>query len=162
MRFSGTQKGFTLIELMIIIVLVAIMAMFAVPSFTQLINNNRTQSASNELAAMFQYARTYAVEHRTPTWVCISGGTVAVKANCDATTAALRTMAPNINVDLTPGATQIQFHGNGSAAIAGTVNFFTCHDGDEANGFTVAVMTTGNIRTYARGKQDATNAISEC
>lgn len=50
-------KGFTLVELMIVVALVAITATIAVPNFNNLIQNNRVQSQAEDLNALFQYAR---------------------------------------------------------------------------------------------------------
>lgn len=160
-------RGFTLVELLIMVILVGILAAFAVPSFNQLINNNRTLGVSNEVAAMLQYARTHAVEHRAAIWVCSDNdaGTVAVRTACGAGGDTLRTMTATRGIDLTASATSLQFRSNGSAVMSGTntsASFTVCHDGETANGFTVAVMATGNVRTYARGKKDTTNAITEC
>lgn len=55
------SAGFTLIELMVTIVLVAILAGVALPSFTLLIRNNRVLSLSEEFYGTLQYARTEAV-----------------------------------------------------------------------------------------------------
>ncbi|EPQ3030500.1 GspH/FimT family pseudopilin [Pseudomonas paraeruginosa] len=64
MSYRSSSAGFTLIELLIIVVLLAIMASFAIPNFKQLTERNELQSASEELSAMLQYARSEAVSQR--------------------------------------------------------------------------------------------------
>lgn len=54
------QDGFTLIEAMVTIGLLAILLGIAVPSFDLLINRNRAQSTGKELVALLQYARAQA------------------------------------------------------------------------------------------------------
>lgn len=54
-------RGFSLIELMIILALLAIFVGVAVPSFQQMIQSNRAQGAAEELLAQLQYARSEAV-----------------------------------------------------------------------------------------------------
>uniref|UniRef100_UPI00300CC2E1 pilus assembly FimT family protein n=1 Tax=Pseudomonas aeruginosa TaxID=287 RepID=UPI00300CC2E1 len=61
MRSICRSAGFSLIELMMVLVLVAIFASIAVPSFNALIERNRIQTASEELYSLLQYARSEAV-----------------------------------------------------------------------------------------------------
>lgn len=159
MVVPGVHKGFTLIELMVIIAMVAIMAAIAVPSFTQFIDNNRTLSAHNELVSLLQYARAHAVEHRASTHICVSNGVITVKPACDDDIAPLRTLSGTSGVAIKVGATDIEFRNNGTAAIA--TSFVTCRNNDWANGFTATVSATGIVRTYGRG-QSATGSMSEC
>jgi type IV fimbrial biogenesis protein FimT len=55
-------RGFTLLELMVTIAVVAIMATIAVPSFRDLIQNNRVTTQTNELVTALNFARTEAVK----------------------------------------------------------------------------------------------------
>ncbi|MEX0623981.1 GspH/FimT family pseudopilin [Saccharospirillum sp.] len=57
----SSQKGVTLIELMIGIGMLAILVAIAVPNYQLLVKNNRLTSASNELLGVFQVARAEAV-----------------------------------------------------------------------------------------------------
>ena len=63
------QKGFTLIEAMVVVALVAILATLALPSFTTLIANQRVTSAAHELQTLLQYARAEGVYKRTQSTV---------------------------------------------------------------------------------------------
>ena len=64
---SGTsaEKGFTLIELMVVLIVAAIILAFAVPSFQGVINSNRVTTAVNELSTSFSIARTEAIKSNT-------------------------------------------------------------------------------------------------
>lgn len=55
-------RGFTLIELMITILVVAVIATVGVPSFQTLIQNNRVVTQTNELVTALTLARTEAVK----------------------------------------------------------------------------------------------------
>ena len=56
----NVQAGFTMMELMVVIVIVGIMASMAVPSFTNFIANSRVSSATNDLIADLMQARSQA------------------------------------------------------------------------------------------------------
>lgn len=58
-------RGLTLVELMIAIVVAAILATLAVPSFVELMQRQRLQSAASGLMADLQYARTEAQRRRS-------------------------------------------------------------------------------------------------
>ena len=52
--------GFTLVELMIVVALVAILLALAAPSFRETIARNRLEGVAGELSTDFQYARSEA------------------------------------------------------------------------------------------------------
>ncbi|NEV62963.1 GspH/FimT family pseudopilin [Thiorhodococcus minor] len=64
--------GFTLIELLISIAMLSILLTVAVPSFTELVKNNRMSSNTNELLAALQYARSEAVTRKSAVAICTS------------------------------------------------------------------------------------------
>lgn len=64
--------GFTLIELMVTIAVLAIVVAMAVPSFQSLTNSSRLTSTANELMAALQYARSESLRRNVRTTVCQS------------------------------------------------------------------------------------------
>jgi len=70
---NKTQKGFTLIELMVTLVVLAIAIGIAVPNFATWIKNNRIDSATRTLTSAFQLARSEAVSRQTVITVNSSG-----------------------------------------------------------------------------------------
>ena len=86
---SGTRspehlRGFTLIELMVAITVMAILLTIAVPSFTATINRNRLATAANELVTTIQLARTEAVRRGGRVVVCASADASAANPTCAA------------------------------------------------------------------------------
>lgn len=66
------QGGFTVLELMIVIALLAIVTVIAVPNFRTAIQNNRITAQTNDLVTAFQLARSEAVKRGRPVTVCAS------------------------------------------------------------------------------------------
>ena len=59
-----TQKGFTLIESLTVVTIMAVLMAIAVPNFTLMQANNRVVGTGNELAAMLKQGRSEALVQR--------------------------------------------------------------------------------------------------
>lgn len=77
MTFSRNIHGFTMIELMVTLAIMALLATLAAPSFNQVIASTRVSSATNELYGSLALAKSEAVR---------SGNRVTVCPSSDATT----------------------------------------------------------------------------
>lgn len=77
MRYS---RAFTLIELLVTLAVLAIVMAIAAPSFTNLIQSNRTQTISNDLLGALQYARSEAVKRGAKVDICRRNGDVCANA----------------------------------------------------------------------------------
>jgi prepilin-type N-terminal cleavage/methylation domain-containing protein len=60
-QFLPERRGFTLVEMMVIIVVVGIMAAIATPPMFRFVQSNRLQTGVDRMAADLQYARSLAV-----------------------------------------------------------------------------------------------------
>lgn len=67
------RRGFTLIELIVTIALVAIVATLGIPSFSATLNNNSLASEANRLVAHIQLARSEAIKRNRVVTLCRSG-----------------------------------------------------------------------------------------
>lgn len=70
------QRGFTLIELMIVVAIVAILASIALPSYNDYLLRGRLAEAHGELAAMRSKLETFYLDNRTYVGAC-AANTVA-------------------------------------------------------------------------------------
>lgn len=81
-----TERGFTVIELMVVVAMAALLVAVAIPGFKPFIERSRMTSATNELVAAFHIARNEAIKQRTFTCICSSATAGEEDANraCDA------------------------------------------------------------------------------
>ncbi|WP_082119054.1 GspH/FimT family pseudopilin [Thioalkalivibrio versutus] len=80
--------GFTLVELMVTLAVLAILASVAVPSFHALVQNNRATTLANQLTTAINLARSEAIRRGVVASVCSddweAGWRVELGAGCDA------------------------------------------------------------------------------
>jgi type IV fimbrial biogenesis protein FimT len=65
-------RGFTLIELMVTIAVLAILATVGIPGFVDLVQNNRVTTQANELVTALNVGRTEAVKRGRPVQVVVA------------------------------------------------------------------------------------------
>lgn len=129
-------NGFTLVELLVVLLLLAILGSLAMPAFAELIARNRQQALLNQVQGILQHARTQAILQRRTIEVCGSADAQTCSANW-ASGWLTRTLSseqilhitqlPNHDALRWSGFTQsIRFHSNGTSPT-GNGRFYQCH-----------------------------------
>ena len=79
-RRKPNQKGFTMIELMVVVVIVGILAAIAIPLYGKYIKNARVSEATGRIGEIVTAAKAWAQEHQNasgqPVWPAGAGGIV--------------------------------------------------------------------------------------
>ena len=76
------HQGFSLLELITVLAIIAIAASIGIPSFRDIIKDNRIITASNELLVSLSLARTTAIQQKTNVRVCITSNPEAAAPVC--------------------------------------------------------------------------------
>ncbi|HAL40330.1 MAG TPA: hypothetical protein DCP03_20420 [Polaromonas sp.] len=128
-------NGFSLIELMVVVAMVAILAGLAAPSFTKLLRNNRLAAASSALQVSLSLARSEAVKRGSDARVTVAAnGTAGSWLNgwtvfVDQTTDAHGGLGPTTDDTSATGWTRLDVVGAPSGPISvgqtGTLKYFS-------------------------------------
>ena len=83
-RRKPDQKGFTMIELMVVVVIVGVLAAIAVPIYGKYVKNSRVTEATSRIGEIVTAAKAWAMENQdasgNPTWPSAAGGVVDLTA----------------------------------------------------------------------------------
>ena len=153
MSSKADMRGFTLIELMITLVLLAILVGIAVPNFTKLINQNQVQAQADELKGLLLYARSEAVSKNAIITLKIKGENPWLLQRKDEVIRQFEYTAGNIVART--AADEVKFRGNGTATAA---TFTVCEGTDKENGYFLEIQASGAANLFARGKKNASGS----
>lgn len=168
LRLKST-RGFTLVELMITLALLAIVATIAVPNFVQFIRNNQVQAKADELKTFLQYARGQAVTKRNTYSIAVNGAALEVQTDNHSTEPDQPAKVVDRRLELNPAQALIRsspsplavsFISNGAASHA--VKITVCYENDFANGYLIEVKSNGMAKMYARGYKNEDQLLESC
>lgn len=163
------HMGFTLIELMVTVAVLAVFAAIAVPSMGNLIQSNRVQGAGDEILSQLQYARSEAViRNRVVTVENTSGANGDWSKGIRIFASASRTPNTAYNqttdgpplrehagfdqpgLSISSAATQyISFRPNGTLAAASELLLTACFDSETSTARQISIQPSGRIKLNA-------------
>lgn len=133
----GFSKGFTLIELMIGLALLALLLMLGVPAFSVVIENSRIKSAASAFALGLQSARAHAIsQNETVSFTPAAGGWSITDSRgvIEGKTAA-ESSGNMVAVTITPNAVvNVSFNGLGRPGSAADFDFASPSNSCELDG----------------------------
>lgn len=142
---SGRQEGFSLVELMVVVALLAIFAAVAVPSFRTLIESSRVQSGASTLFRLLQSSRADAVNTRQTLTLCPSTGNlqwVVVRAStCGSNATVGQRLDLPSSLSVSSSVSNLSFKPDGTAA---TANLGISSSGT-SKAFSIKVAASGYI-----------------
>lgn len=171
-RFSS---GFTLVELMVTLSILAILSTLAAPSFLQTIASSRLTSATNDLYASLVQARADAVRQGKRVTVCVSSngsscdaGTVTWSLGWISFTDTVRSSAPSVDTGETVSYVVQPLHSSlvsrGNAGASNYVSFAPDGQSKMINGGfqggTIRVCSTSSALSTATRARDIVISIS--
>lgn len=173
--------GFTLVELIVTILIIAVLAAIALPSFRSVIQRNRVTTAHNELLASLAYARTTAITRGQLVSVCPSadgnsctnngkafepgwivytypaGAASANTAYAEASATLLRTRGSFTGVSINAQQTGVITFGlQGQLRPSTALIFLTCAR-DGTSGIGVSTATAPGVRMDVNGSGSVTS-----
>lgn len=123
--FASRSLGFTILELMVVILVLAILTMVAVPSFKTMIRSARVTSQTNDFVGTLALARNTAIKRGTTVTVCASDQSTgsSTSSSCSTSTWQVGWLVYVGSYTTTPAASTIlKIHSNFAGNAGSTQN----------------------------------------
>jgi len=159
------KSGFTLLELMVVVAIVAIIAGIGIPAMNSLLDSSRAESKLIELSRMFAFARSQAASTKSPVTICPLENNVCTaiwnrqisvfndpnnNRQLDANETVLRVMEPSaVNDTINFAIAGISFAASGTASTGGTLSY--CPSGKADKGAQLTLLQSGRSRVSKNG-----------
>lgn len=151
---KSASHGFTLVELLVTVAVLAVVLGIAVPSYQSFISRNRLAATTNELVSALALARSEAVKRAKPVSVVSADWSAGWEVSVDEDGTVLRVYQANTQggADITADAnfsSYIRYLPSGASEGSGgdgNGDFTVCKDG---NARVVSINNTGRVSTTA-------------
>lgn len=156
-------RGFTIIELMVTMVVLAVILSLAAPSFSEIVRDQRVKTATFDVYASLVFARSEAIKRNTNVNVCIASGTDwasgwTVKlgaADCSGT--ALKTQDTLNGINVTGPASPVTYQGDGRLSTAAPIFALKAADSTTVTARCVRLDLSGRPNVKVDTDKDAAN-----
>lgn len=139
--------GFTLVELLCALTVLAILALAAAPSFSSLISSQRVRGASLDLTSALVLARSEAVKRNATVTLAATGAAWTAGWRVTAGAETVRSFGPYGGLTITPSAAGALALGNDGRLTGAAMSFEVAPSGDTsaASRVCVQVSETGRV-----------------
>ena len=158
------SSGFTLIELMVVVVIAAVLVTLAAPSFREMIARNRLEGVASEFFTDLQYARSEAVARNANV-----GLVTGAAGTCYSIYQEANPVAGSCNCANSPACTggpveikTVSFAGTGASATVSTTFLFEPVRGALPGGDTQAVLSSSAGVGQLRAEVLAVGRVKTC
>ena len=171
------QRGFTLLELLVLLAVVAILLTVALPNFYASLESNRELSEMGTLAAALALARNTATQSGSDVLMCASanglsctggdwsqGYAVAYVTPPMHTASVIRRFPamPGSNTLMNSAGDHVVFHSNGFTDLAGTATFTLCDRRGVSQARALDLLVSGLFQTSTTLGQDVNGQPLVC
>ena len=161
MSRRSDMQGFTLVEAMIVLVLLALIAGLAIPNLTRMTAIHQVEAQAQTLHSLLQFARSEAVVHRTAISLSNNVNDWRVTHVEDNRVLRQETINPDqaaITSSLAAPIT-LTYRANGTADAA---DFIVCRNDEAEFAYLISVQRSGNARLLPRGKDASGQDLQDC
>ena len=148
------DKGFTLIEMITVVIIVGIVASIAAPNFLGLLNRNRVNEATGQIEGALKEAQKQAIRQGKSCSITIDDSTKTITNTVGSTGCLLSNRDLNDSIQLNVSRTTIVFSGKGNISIDDTdanlrtpVFVVSMNNGTDKRGCVVIENSFGAVRT---------------
>ncbi len=152
-RHPRGEKGFSLIELIIVVVLIGVMVVMAIPSYSDFIANQRARTNAQTLLGTLMYARSEAIKINGNVSVTAAGGgwNAGWTISRGATVVKSQDALTGVTITEGAGANVVTYNGRGRLTGANAISFSVCDTSNLAQKRTVDVDPSGRPKVTLAG-----------